>query len=222
MKTTFAAGNFDLNSIIMKLRTSIISGLILLLSFTCHAQEVENKWSFEKKHVIGSQLFMLFTPFFDPSPEYYQLSYGYRITPKDEISFEAITWTYQGPLGRPYGPDYEQEESSFPGDIKAFGGGIAYKRLIWKGLFAQLQSTAFRQNYRDQNKQKIQSGFQLFNTIRAGYHFKILKKRMFIAPSVACTFWPINTNLPESFQVQEDKWPNYFLFEPGLQFGFTF
>jgi len=207
----------------MKLRNILIYGLILFNSFISHGQNDENKWDFERKHFIGSQAFMLFTPLFDPSPEYYQLSYGHRFTSKDEITIEGITWTYQGPLGRPYGPDYEQAASSFPGDIKAIGGGLAYKRLLWRGAFAQLHSTAFRQIYRDENKQKIQKGFQLFNTLRFGYHFKLGKsKRWFICPSVAFTYWPINTNLPDSFQVEEDKWPNYFLFEPGLQFGYTF
>jgi hypothetical protein len=36
------------------------------------------------------------------------------------------------------------------------------------------------------------------------------------------TFWPINSNLPESFQREENKWKKYFLGEPGLHFGFRF
>ncbi|MFK7775530.1 MAG: hypothetical protein AB8F94_25535 [Saprospiraceae bacterium] len=207
----------------MKFKNIFIYGLILLYSLNGHGQkEDENKWDFEKKYFIGSQAFILFTPLLDPSPEYFQLSFGYRFSPKDEISIEGITWAYQGPLGRPYGPNYENPDSGFPGDVKAIGGGIAYKRFLWKGAFAQIHSTALRQIYRDENKNKIQNGFQLFNTLRFGYHFKIFKKRWFISPSVAFTNWPINTNLPESFQIEEDKWSNYFLFEPGLQFGFAF
>ena len=207
----------------MKLTNISICLLILFFSLNAFAQENEDKWDFERKHFIGSQVFMIFTPIFNPSPEYYQLNYGYRFSSKDEISIEAITWTYQGPLGRPYGADYENAASNFPGDVKAIGGGLAYKRLFWKGAYVQLHSIAFRQIYRDEEKQKIQNGFQLFNTLRFGYHFKLFKnKRWFLTPSVAFTYWPINTNLPETFQVEEDKWVNYFLFEPGLQFGFTF
>jgi len=190
----------------MKIRIIILA---VLLSFTygkLSSQTVDQK-PVERKHFIGSTLFMVLTPILDPSPKYYQLNYGYRLTPKDIISIEAITWTYQGPLGRPYGPDYEQASSSFPGEVQAIGGGLAYQRFLWKGVFGQIQSTAFRQNYLDMNGKKIQSGFQLFNTLQ---------------PSIAVTNWPINTNLPESFQIEEDKWPNYFLFEPGLQFGFNF
>ena len=207
----------------MKLRNLFSYGLFLFYALSSSAQTAENKQGFENKHFIGSQAFILFTPFFDPSPEFYQVSYGYRFSPKEELSVDLITWTYQGPLGRPYGPDYEQAESGFPGDIKAIGGGLSYKRLLWKGAYVQLHSIAFRQTYRDEEKKKIQSGFQLFNTLRLGYHFKLFKtRRWFIAPSVAATYWPINTNLPADFQIEEDKWPNYFLFEPGLQFGFTF
>jgi len=35
------------------------------------------------------------------------------------------------------------------------------------------------------------------------------------------TSWPINTNLPESFQAIEDKNVSYD-FEPGSYFGFNF
>lgn len=74
----------------------------------------------------------------------------------------------------------------------------------------------------DEMSNKIQSGFQLFNTLRAGYQFRFFKNRVFLEPSIACTFWPVNTNLPASFQVQEDKFPGFFLGEPGLHFGINF
>jgi len=206
-------------------RSLILTIGLLFSGFTLsHAQTSENKWEFENKHFLGSQVFMLFANYtFDPSPEYYEINYGYRFSSRDEISIELKTWAYQGPLGRPYGSDYESASSGFPGDIKATGGGLAYKRMLWKGVFTQLHVTGFHQTYRDENKKKIQSGFQLFNTLRFGYHIKLFKnKRLFFAPSIAFTTWPINTNLPESFQIEEDKWPSYFLFEPGFQFGYAF
>lgn len=222
MKSKRIEWKFVLKLIVMNLRKIFVIVCMIICTLSGLTQNSEDQWAFKRKHFIGSQAFMLFTPLLNPSPEYYQLNYGYRLSPKDEISVEAITWTYQGPLGRPYGPDYEKAESGFPGDIKAVGAGLAYKRLIWKGAYVQIHSTAFRQTYRDAEQKKIQSGFQLFNTLRFGYHFKLLKQRWFLTPSIAFTHWPVNTNLPENFQVEEDKWPNYFLFEPGLQFGFTF
>ena len=106
--------------------------------------------------------------------------------------------------------------------MRAIGAGLAYKRFLWRSAYAQIHSTAFHQDYLDEAGRKIQSGFQLFNTVRVGYHFEFLKNRIFLEPSVAITSWPINTNLPESFQQEEDKWPKYFLFEPGLHFGINF
>ena len=170
---------------------------------------------------MGSTVFILANLAPNP-PNYYQLNYGYRITEKDVLSVEIITWEYKGPLGRPYGPDFDNERSDFPGYVQAYGIGLAYKRFIWKGVYSAIHSTALRQNYMDVNDKKIKSGFQLFNTLRFGYHFRLFKDRLFVEPSFAFTYWPINTNLPASFQVEEDKWPNYFLFEPGLHFGVNF
>jgi len=56
------------------------------------------------------------------------------------------------------------------------------------------------------NKKKIKSGFQLFNTLKVGYQFQF-----FIEPSVAFTYWPVNTSLPHSFQVEEDNQTTFYL-----------
>lgn len=154
-------------------------------------------------------------------PAFYQLNVGYRITPKDIIILEAITWKYYAPLGIPYASKSDKMEN-FPGYIQDFGIGLAYQRFIWKGLYSTVHTTPFVQHYYSMNGDKIKTGFQLFTTLRLGYHISLFKDRFFVEPSVACTYWPINTNLPESFAKQEDKWPNYFLFEPGLHVGFNF
>lgn len=46
-------------------------------------------------------------------------------------------------------------------------------------------------------------------TYRLGFHVPLFKNRLFIEPSVAVTNWPVNTNVPESFQVLEGEWPGY-------------
>jgi hypothetical protein len=189
--------------------------------FAQQQNKEQNKDSLQYQCFVGSSFFVLANLFPDP-PEYYQLNVGYRITQKDVISLEAITWTYQGPLGRPYGPDFDNENSDFPGKVQAFGVGVAYQRFLWKRAYAQIHITAFHQNFMDESDRKIQSGFQLFNTLRIGYQFRFFKNRFFIEPSIAATFWPVNTNLPESFQQQEDRFSNYFFGEPGLHFGFNF
>lgn len=174
-----------------------------------------------RRHAIGSSLFMLMNlaPLQDP-PSFFQLNYAYRLTPKDVLSAEAITWKYYAPIGIPYGPLYGSPgEEAYPGSVRAFGVGVAYQRFLWKGIYAGIHALPMRQIFLDPAGEKIQSGFQLFMTLRAGYHIELFSNRFFLEPSVAATYWPINTNLPDAFQQKERRWPNYFLFEPGLHFG---
>ncbi len=203
----------------MKKQLIILAALSLFVFSNMFAQ-LSSPVPDNKKCFIGSTLFVPFAWTQKPSPQYYQLNFGYRLDSKNTITLEAITWKYQGPLGRPYGS--ESEESDFPGEVQAFGAGLSYQRFLWKGLYGQVHSTAFKQNYLDSESNKMQSGFQLFNSFRVGYHIAFFKNRLFIEPSVCITWWPINTNLPESFQIEEDKWNKYFLGEPGLHFGMNF
>ncbi|MEM1328745.1 MAG: hypothetical protein AAGI23_22505 [Bacteroidota bacterium] len=131
-----------------------------------------------------------------------------------------ITWKYYEPLGVPNGQ--KASAPNFPGSVRAYGSGLAYKRFLWKRAYTQFHSTLLRQHYLNESGERIQSGFQLFNTARVGYQFRFFKQRIFVEPSVAMTFWPINTNLPASFQAEEDKWNGYLLGEPGLHIGFNF
>lgn len=193
----------------------------LLLMITQLSAQNPTTPTTEKPCFVGSTLFMLYNLVDDPEPpHYYQLNFGYRITPKDVVSLELITWRYYEPLGVPLGR--KGTASNFPGHVQAYGIGLAYKRFLWKNAYAQVHATALRQNYRDEADRKIQQGFQLFNTIRVGYQFRFFDDRVFLEPSIACTFWPVNTNLPTSFQTKENQWNTYFLGEPGLHFGFNF
>jgi len=169
------------------------------------------------RHSIGSTFFMVFNLMPDP-PSFYQLNYGYRLSEKDAIIVEAITWTYTEPIGIPYGSEGE----SYEGKIRDYGIGVGYQRFHWKNLYTTVQATPFRQIYLDTEDEVIQKGFQLFLQLRLGYRFEFFNDRFFLEPSVVCNYWPINTNFPESFAAVESDWPNYFLFEPGLHFGFRF
>ena len=173
-------------------------------------------------HFVSTSLFMLANLLPEP-PIFFQLNYGFRPTDQDTIIVEAITWTYAAPLGIPlFGGDYGKEIHNFPGYVQSFGVGLAYQRYLWRGLFATLHATPFWQIFREEDGDKIQSGFQLFMVARLGYHFELWDNRIFIEPSVAATAWPINTNLPASFEAKEAQWPSYFAVEPGLNVGFNF
>ena len=205
----------------MKNKLIFLSLLICMVINTAQSQ-IYSDVETHRKYFVGSTLFVPYGLFVKPSPKYYQLNFGYRFDTENTITLEAITWKYLNPLGIPYGPDYETEETQFPGAVQSYGMGLSYHRFIWKGIYGQVHSTAFKQNYMSQDDEKMQSGFQLFNTLRFGYHFKLFQNRVFIEPSVCATWWPVNTNMPQSFQIEEDKWNNYFLFEPGLHFGINF
>jgi len=203
---------------LMRKNLFVIAFVFLFSASFTHAQSSDEE---TKECFVGSTLFMLANLVDDPEPpKYYHLTFGYRITPKDVVSLELITWNYYEPLGVPYSE--KATAPNFPGRIQAFGAGLAYKRFLWKSAYTQIHSTVFRQNYLNENGDKTQSGYQMFNTIRLGYQFKFFKNRFFLEPSIAMTFWPINTNLPASFQAEENKWNGHFLGEPGLHFGYNF
>jgi hypothetical protein len=117
----------------------------------------------------------------------------------------------------------ESESEFYPGHIRENGLGITYQRMLWKGLFATIEVLPQYQTYLDENQNKIGNGFKLYNSYHLGYHFAFgQQKQWFIEPQVHCQHWMFDNNAPESFRALDDKWRNYFLFEPNLYFGIKF
>jgi hypothetical protein len=201
-----------------------LSLLIILLGYSNVNSQIREQDSTYKKFFIGSSLFVLanLVPDQPNPPSFYQLNFGYRLTPKDVISIEAITWTYAWPNGIPWGKSFEAPEEKYPGSIKEVGLALAYQRFFWKGAYGAVHAFNAKQTYLDENDNKIQNGYRLFMTYRVGYHLQFFKNTLFLEPSVAVTHWPVDTNVPTSFATVENKWSNYFLFEPGLHFGIKF
>ncbi len=196
--------------------------LICLIS-SLNAQKTGQD-SIQKKFFVGSSFFILAnlnTKQTNP-PDFIQLNFGYRIASNDFVSIEIKTWRYAWPLGIPYGKSFEASDEKYPGYVRTFGIALVYQRFLWKDFYVALHAMNALQKYEDQNNKRSQNGYLLFMTYRLGYHLAFSQNRFFIEPSVAMTHWPINTNVPESFARLEKKWPNYFLFEPGLHFGFKF
>ncbi|MDH5399501.1 MAG: hypothetical protein OEX02_15230 [Cyclobacteriaceae bacterium] len=173
----------------------------------------------EWKHSIGSSLFLLRNLDTKEPPMYFQLNYGHQLAPGKIIIAEAITWAYYRPLGMQW---WDASEDKYPGKIRAFGIGAGYQHFYVKGLYSTVQVTPFLQKFYDNEDSSIQSGFQLWCQFRVGYRVEFFNKRWFVEPSVVCNYWPVNTNFPAPFEVVENNWPNYFLFEPGLHFGVKF
>ncbi|UTW62432.1 hypothetical protein KFE98_20905 [bacterium SCSIO 12741] len=177
-----------------------------------------------RQYFVGSSAFVLVNLVPDQvnPPDFVLLSAGKWLNRKNTLAIEAITWKYNAPLGIPYGPSYESPDEEFPGYVRSFGIGVAYQHYWWKGLYTAVHVTPFLQRYFDEDNHHIQDGFQLFTAGRLGYHLPLFKNRFYIEPSVACTFWPVNANMPESFQKVEDRWSNFFFPEPGLHLGVKF
>lgn len=58
--------------------------------------------------------------------------------------------------------------------------------------------------------------------LRAGCRLEFFGQRLFVELSVTFNCWPVNTGMPAAFGEKENKWHNYFLFQPGLNFGLCF
>lgn len=178
--------------------------------------------SAHKKCFIGSTLFMLGNLSAQNRPDFVQLNLGYRLTGRDVISLELKTWKYGWPIGIPYGKSFEAPGEKFPGYIREYGFALVYQHFWWRGLYTGIHVMNAWQSFIDDNGNKIDNGFQIFNTYRVGYHFKLFKDRFFIEPSIAVTHRPYHTKMHDSFKQVDDRWPKFFFGEPGLHFGFNF
>lgn len=179
--------------------------------------------STHKKGFVGSSLFLLGN--FDSvnPPGFAQLNLGYRITGKDVISLELITWKHAWPLGiNPfYNDSYGKPEEKFSGYIREYGIGLAYQRYLWKGLYVAVHVMPMWQTFKNENGHKVGDGFIIFNTYRVGYHIKLFKDKFFIEPSLGIAGRAFYTEMPNRFKEKDDKWPKWTP-EPGLHFGFNF
>jgi len=202
----------------------VLIGLFFMFSFCVHLNaQNDMRDSVHKKWFLGSTMFLLGN--FDQvnPPNFGQLNFGYRITSKDVVSLEFITWKYAWPLGiNPiFNKSYGKTEEKFPGYIREFGISLVYQRFIWKGLYASVHVMPMIQSFVNENGVKVDNGFHIFNTNRIGYHFKFFNNKFFIEPSIGIAGRPYHSKMPDGFKQKDDKWAKYTP-EPGLHFGFNF
>lgn len=173
-----------------------------------------------RRWYVGSTLLMLGNFSKVNNPEYVQLNVGYRITPKDVVSFEFKRSIYAWPLGIPFGPSFDAPGENYPGHARILAPTLGYQRFLWKGAYTSLHALNAFEKYLDEDKKKIGNGYTLYLNFHLGYQFKFFKNRLFFEPAIGCSYWPVRTNVPESFKLVEKKWANYFI-QPGLNFGFN-
>ncbi len=196
----------------------VLPTVLILITFNVFSQNqvLDTEESFAKhRNSLGASFFMLGN-FLKESPDYYLLTYGYRLSKKQRVFAEFNSWKYAEPLGT-----YNKSEEFYPGYVRAFGIGFGYQHFSWKGLFTTFQGTNFLLQYHDVNGNKTQKGFQLYLQLVAGYRFEFFNKRFYVEPAYALKYWPINTNMPTNFSEIEEGKPKY-IFEPSLNFGFKF
>lgn len=197
-------------------------GLVLALvsSVQVKAQNAEQD-STQRKWFVGSTLYLLGNLTKKHNPEYVQINVGYRITPKDVVSFRFKRSVYDWPLGTSWGKIIDGKEDSYPGHARILAPTLGYQRFWWKGAYTSIQALNAFEKYMDVNDKKIGNGYTLYLDFYLGYQFKFLKNRFFFEPALGVSYWPIRTNVPESFKAVEKNSPNYF-FQPGFDFGFNF
>lgn len=196
--------------------------IIIASSFPVNAQYAQED-SIPRRWFVGSTLFLLGNFSSVNPPNLAQLNVGYRVTGKDVVSVELITWKYAWPLGiNPFlNKSYGKPEEKFPGYIRDYGVALVYQRFFWKGLYAAAHIMPMWQTFVNDKGKKVDNGFHIFTTYRAGYHIKLIKDRFFIQPSLGVAGRPFHTKMPDGFKQKDDKWSKYTP-EPGLHFGYNF
>jgi hypothetical protein len=183
-----------------------------------------NKYKPEHKFLVCTS-YLTFTNF---GPEktnthHYEFHFMYKPTAKDRVGIKVATWKLFAPMGiQLWDPLFRDESEFFPGRLKETGVGVTYQRLLWKGLFAQVEVLPLWKTYLDTDKNKIDDGFKLYTSYHVGYHLSFFRDRFYIEPQIHCNYWPIDSKAPQSFEAKESKWSNYFLLEPNLYLGVKF
>lgn len=213
----------------MKTKTKgITMALLFAVSFTSMFGQNQTKQSSEisiesKFSVNTTHLSLLNFDKEKTNTHHYEFHFGYKLTPKDKIGIKLAIWKLFAPMGMPMQEQLKFDENNFyPGRLRERGIGVTYQRMLWKGLFATVEVLPQLKTYLDENDKKICNGFKLYTSYHLGYHIDFFNDRMFIEPQIHCNYWPVDTNTPQSFKEMDDKWNNYFLFEPNLYIGINF
>ncbi|UTW61717.1 hypothetical protein KFE98_17150 [bacterium SCSIO 12741] len=209
--------------------------LLLASSFTAFAQndlKLTKELSVMHKYRVSVPLIIvpqLFTKSWDDKTNTRHIEFHVKrnLDNKNIVGVKFATWRLFQPMGIQWSDGLtdkiDTETEFYPGHVRETGIGVSYQRMIWKGLFTSIEVLPQFKMYLDESGTKVGTGFKLYNSVHLGYHWAIgKKKRFFFEPQVHCNFWVIDTGTPAEFKALDDKWKNYFLFEPNLYFGVNF
>ena len=150
-----------------------------------------------------------------------KVNFGYRITPKDIIHFRFKRSVYDWPLGTPWEKIFDGTEDIYPGHARILAPTLGYQRFWWEGVYTSVYALNAFEKYMDENNKTIGNGYTLSLDFYVGYHFTFFNNLFFFEPAIGLSYWPLRTNVPQSFTSVEKHWPNYFI-QPGFDFGFNF
>lgn len=206
-----------------------------LFTFNAFAQsnhELENKTEILHKYTVSFPVIIvpqLFEKGWNDRTHTQHIEFHVKrnLDDKNIIGVKLATWRLFQPMGILWWDgltDKVKSETEFyPGHLRETGIGISYQRMLWKGLFATAEVLPQFKTYLNEEGKKISNGFKLYNSFHIGYHLAFGRnKRWFVEPQIHSQFWVFDTNTPEDFKALDNKWKNYFLFEPNLYFGVKF
>ena len=171
----------------------------------------ESRWS------VGTSAWMLANAFPD-SPQFFYVEVDRALDESNALVLEALTWRYHAPIGIPYGSSYGDAAENYPGSVRSVGLGIGWRRSLYRGLNASIRSFHFVQLYSEDERPR-KTGYQLFLQTRLGWRWDTGAGGLWVEPSLAFNWWPIETGRPASFTARDERWASYFLFEPWLNIG---
>ncbi len=219
-----------------------MKNLITILLFSCtlsafaqtnstatKESEVAYKWRVSTPYfIITDRIGPNFGDWDSPtSTQMIELHLKRNLDNKNIIGLKLASWRLFQPMGIQWSDDLldklETESEFYPGHVRECGIGITYQRMLWKGLFATVEVLPQFQTYLDEKGKEIGNDFKLYNSYHLGYHIAIGKqKRFFIEPQIHCQHWMFDNNAPKGFKELDNKWSNYFLFEPNIYVGVNF
>ncbi len=103
--------------------------LVLASSLQVNAQYDKQDITY-KKWFVGSSFLMLGNFSKVNNPEYLQLNFGYRITPKDVLSLDFKRSIYSWPIGIPFGPSFDKPGLNYPGHARILAPTVGYQRFF--------------------------------------------------------------------------------------------
>ena len=187
--------------------------------------EVTHKWRVSMPYIVPDEIIYGYDK--RTSIQMVELHVKRNLDDKSIIGVKFATWRLFQPMGITWWDGVVDKIESgteyYDGYLRETGIGITYQRMLWKGLFASIEVLPQIQTYTDRDGEKIKNGFKLYNSVHLGYHFTVGKKKLFfIEPQVHINQWMFDNNSPEGFKEFDDKYGNFFFFEPNIYLGWKF